>query len=85
MYCAVEHQLKNEEGLGAPNVNELRQMTSKFLKENFVDFLPYLSHPDTGEMLTEAQFEDYCDQVAHTPAWGGEVEVNVNVFTNLFS
>ncbi|XP_075212409.1 deubiquitinase OTUD6B isoform X2 [Lycorma delicatula] len=75
LYCAVQHQLKNEEGLGAPSVNELRQMTSKFLKENSVDFLPYLSHPDTGEMLTEAQFQDYCDQVADTPAWGGEVEL----------
>ncbi|RZF33920.1 hypothetical protein LSTR_LSTR012262 [Laodelphax striatellus] len=75
LYCAIEHQLKTEEGLGAPGVNELRLMTSKFLRENSVDFLPYLSHPDTGEMLTEVQFEDYCDQVANTPAWGGEVEL----------
>lgn len=75
LYCAVEHQLKNLDGSSAPTLNELRVMTSEFLREHSVDFLPYLSHPDTGEMLTEQQFQEYCDQVANTPAWGGQVEV----------
>uniref|UniRef100_A0A1B6CUT1 ubiquitinyl hydrolase 1 n=1 Tax=Clastoptera arizonana TaxID=38151 RepID=A0A1B6CUT1_9HEMI len=75
LYCAIEHQLKILDGPTAPNLNELRTMTSDFLREHSVDFLPYLSHPDTGEMLTEQQFQEYCDQVANTPAWGGQVEL----------
>lgn len=59
-------------------------MTSDFLRENSVDFLPYLSHPDTGEMLTEQQFQEYCDQVANTPAWGGQIEVILQVESLFF-
>jgi len=75
LYCAVEHQFRTVKGPTAPNVTELRHMTSEFLRENMDDFLPFLSHPDTGEILTESQFQEYCDQVAHTPAWGGQVEL----------
>lgn len=56
-------------------------MTSEFLRENMDDFLPFVSHPDTGEILTENQFHDYCDQVANTPAWGGQVEVSKTKLT----
>lgn len=74
LYCAVDHQLKMCHGNGL-GVTELRLKTSTVLRENSNEYLPFLSHPDTGEMLTESQFYDYCDQVAHTTAWGGQVEV----------
>ena len=54
---------------------ELREKTGVVLRENKNEFLPFLSHPDTGEMLTESQYLEYCDQVAQTNAWGGQVEV----------
>lgn len=75
LYNAIEHQLREKLGENTPGLYDLRQMTSEFLRENSVDFLPYLSHPDTGEMLTEQQFQEYCDQVANTPAWGGQIEL----------
>lgn len=75
LYNAIEHQLRETRGENAPGLNDLRRMTSDFLRENSVDFLPYLSHPDTGEMFTEQQFQAYCDQVANTPAWGGQIEL----------
>jgi len=75
LYCAVEHQLRSVRGASAPKVNELRRLTSEYLRENMDYFLPFLSHPDTGEILTETQFQEYCDQVANTPVWGGQVEL----------
>ncbi|XP_014283623.1 deubiquitinase OTUD6B isoform X1 [Halyomorpha halys] len=74
LYCAIDHQLKMCHGSGL-GVTELRLKTSTVLRENSNEYLPFLSHPDTGEMLTQSQFYDYCDQVAHTTAWGGQVEL----------
>lgn len=75
LYCAVDDQLKlhGDAGLG---IDELRKMTSQYLKEHRSDFLPFLSNADTGDLLTDEQYEDYCNEVANTSAWGGEVEVS---------
>lgn len=59
----------------APTLSELRSKTADFLRANRQEFLPYLTHPDTGGMLSESQYDEYCDQVANTIAWGGEIEV----------
>lgn len=66
----------NELDKNAPTLPELRSKTADFLRENRQEFLPYLTHPDTGGMLSESQYDEYCDQVANTIAWGGEIEVS---------
>lgn len=74
LYSAIVHQLKEVCGKTF-TVPEIRLKTSDFLKSNKDDFIPYLSHPDTGEMLTDEQFNDYCYQVANSVQWGGEIEL----------
>nr|CAD7405264.1 unnamed protein product [Timema cristinae] len=76
LYSAVDHQRKmvGEVELG---LSRLRLLTADYLRQNRDEFLPFISHPETGNMLTEEQYYEYCDQVAGTPAWGGEVEVSV--------
>lgn len=74
LYCAVDHQLREVRGF-APGVVELRFKTGTILKNNPNEYLPFLSHPDTGEMFTEPQYFDYCSQVIATTAWGGQVEL----------
>jgi OTU domain-containing protein 6 len=71
----VDDQLKfhGDDGLGT---EMLRKMTSQYLKEHRADFLPFLSSADTGDLFTDEQYEDYCNEVANTSAWGGEVEVS---------
>ncbi|CAL1532307.1 unnamed protein product [Lymnaea stagnalis] len=39
------------------------------------DFLPFLTNPDTGDMLTPEEFEKYCDKTANSPTWGGQIEL----------
>lgn len=74
LYSAIVHQLKEVCGK-IFTVAETRLVTSEFLKNNKDDFIPYLSHPDTGDMLTDQQFDEYCYQVANSVQWGGEIEL----------
>ncbi|XP_014247943.1 OTU domain-containing protein 6B [Cimex lectularius] len=74
LYCAVDHQLKTHRGANL-GVEHLRKKTSTILRQNYKEYLPFLSHPDTGEMFTESQFYDYCDQVMETEVWGGHIEL----------
>jgi len=57
------------------SVKSLRKAATDELRGNSSDYLPFLSHPVTGEMLNEAQFEKYCNDMQQTPAWGGQVEL----------
>lgn len=74
LYSAIVHQLKETCGKTL-TVPEIRLKTSDFIKSNKDDFIPYLSHTDTGEMLTDEQFDEYCHQVANSVQWGGEIEL----------
>ncbi|KAK0088931.1 hypothetical protein PV325_013389 [Microctonus aethiopoides] len=76
LYNAVAHQLKTigEIPLG---LHDLRQKTAGYLRENIDDFLPFLSNNDSNELFSFEQYEKYCDNVASTSAWGGDVELQV--------
>nr|CAD7597991.1 unnamed protein product [Timema genevievae] len=74
LYSAVDHQRKMV-GKVELGLSRLRLLTADYLRQNRDEFLPFISHPETGNMLTEEQYYEYCDQVAGTPAWGGEVEL----------
>ena len=37
--------------------------------------MPFLSDPGTGEPLSEDGFEDYCEKVAKSTTWGGQLEI----------
>lgn len=77
MYNAVTHQLKVI-GKAPLNFQELRAKTASYLRENMNEFLPFISNPDSDELLSPEQYKKYCDDVADTSAWGGAIEVNIN-------
>jgi len=74
MYAAVAHQMKIIQGKQS-SVSELRSSTAAELQSNCDEYLPFLSHPDTGDMLSPEQFAAYCSDVGKTSAWGGQVEL----------
>lgn len=71
----MAHQLKIN-GETPLSLHDLRIKTADCLRENMNDFLPFLSNPDSDELLTPEEYEKYCNDVAETSAWGGAVEVN---------
>nr|XP_055076133.1 deubiquitinase OTUD6B [Misgurnus anguillicaudatus] len=73
MYRAVEDQLLVR-GC-ALGLKELRARTAQYMRSHTDDFLPFLSDPNTGDMYTADEFEKYCNDVADTAAWGGQLEL----------
>ena len=63
LFAGIAHQLKN--GL---KVSDLRKMVAETLLSNKDDYQPFLSLDDEG-------FKDYCEKMASTPKWGGQVEI----------
>lgn len=74
LYKAVSHQimLKQEQQL---SVDDLRSKVSSYIRDNKDDFMPFMSNPKTCDMLTDAEFEDYCDTIRDTKVWGGQLEI----------
>uniref|UniRef100_A0A4W4F0V3 ubiquitinyl hydrolase 1 n=2 Tax=Electrophorus electricus TaxID=8005 RepID=A0A4W4F0V3_ELEEL len=73
MYRAVEHQLMDRSG--SLGIRELRAQTAQYMRNHSDDFLPFLTNPNTGNMCTADEFEKYCNDVAETAAWGGQLEL----------
>jgi len=66
LFAGVIHQLQNN-----MKVSELRRLTSDLLLSQPDDFKPFLSL----EYMEDSEFEDYCEKMATTPKWGGQVEI----------
>ncbi|KZC11963.1 PREDICTED: OTU domain-containing protein 6B [Dufourea novaeangliae] len=76
LYNAITHQLKVVEK--APlSFNELRSKTATYLREHMNEFLPFISNPDSDDLLSPEQYEKYCNDVADTSVWGGAIELQV--------
>ncbi|XP_035445912.1 deubiquitinase OTUD6B [Spodoptera frugiperda] len=74
LYKAVSHQLAIIKQKDV-SVDELRESAAKYIRQHKGDFLPFMTHPDTFEMLTDEDFEEYCDKLENTKVWGGQLEV----------
>ncbi|XP_064082315.1 deubiquitinase OTUD6B-like [Macrobrachium nipponense] len=69
MYAAMAHQMTDV------TVSWLRSKASQYIRLHSDDFGPFITNPDTGEQLTPEEFEEYCDQIENTNAWGGQPEL----------
>ncbi|KAG6386719.1 hypothetical protein SASPL_151892 [Salvia splendens] len=80
LYRAVENQLALQSGGSSPyNYQELRKMVAAYMREHATDFLPFflsenMADGESEESLTE-RFEDYCNEIESTAAWGGQLEL----------
>lgn len=55
-------------------VGELRQHAASVMKSNQDDYLPFLTNNE-GDMLSQAEFEEYCAKLLKPGVWGGHPEV----------
>ncbi|KAL7303718.1 hypothetical protein TKK_0003851 [Trichogramma kaykai] len=77
LYNAVAHQLKAIDHSSLLGHVDLRQKTAVHLRENSDSFLPFIANPDSDDLLSDEQYEKYCDDVAKTSTWGGDIELQV--------
>ncbi|KAK3909052.1 Deubiquitinase OTUD6B [Frankliniella fusca] len=76
LYSAVEHQLKETDSEhSALDYKMIRKLTANYLRKNQDEFLPFMSNPDSGNPMSETEFEAYCQKVEKTTAWGGQIEL----------
>ncbi|KAJ3389719.1 OTU domain-containing protein 6B [Lobulomyces angularis] len=76
LYNAIIHQLSISKNNSVEfDYKQLRSITSKFIYENKLDFLPFLLN-NNGEILNDDEFEKYCNDLKDTAVWGGQPEIN---------
>jgi OTU domain-containing protein 6 len=77
MYHAVADQMQLKKLPIAQDVagfQYLRRLTSEYMLTHTDDFLPFMAL-DEGAASPEEAFEIYCDRVANTADWGGQLEL----------
>lgn len=74
LYNAIRHQLTVT---GRPTIDTptLRQLTATYISDNKDSLIFYMTNPATGDCLTGAEFDRYCEAIRSTPAWGGQIEI----------
>lgn len=74
LYNAVSHQMALNKNLNL-NVSYLREITANYIECDKDNLLPYMTNPETGDLLTDVEYQKYCDDIRNTSAWGGEIEL----------
>ncbi|KAG1699320.1 Deubiquitinase OTUD6B [Nymphon striatum] len=75
LFAAVVHQCSLQDI--QMSVEDLRNKVAEHMKNNIDDFIPFLSNKDTGDPFSEEEFQSYCNEIATTNAWGGQLESNI--------
>ena len=74
MYYAICDQLCRIVNL-KKNCEDLRVLTSDYMRQNQVDFQPYLCSEEDGEPYNDEKYEVYCENIKSTLVWGGQLEL----------
>lgn len=74
LYKAISHQMELTRQTSM-DINKLRENVSDYIKEHKEDFIPFMSNPNTSDMLTDIEFDDYCNKIRDTKVWGGQLEI----------
>jgi len=74
LYNAIADQLsrKNQQ----TEMETLRRLAADYMLSHRDDFMPFLTDTKTGEAYTSDQFVHYCEELAGTAAWGGQLEIH---------
>lgn len=75
LYNAIRNQLKITERF-VDDVQTLRNKTADYILQNKDSLIFYMTNPDSGDCLNDAEFEKYCSDLRNTAAWGGQIEIS---------
>ncbi|KAI9325966.1 hypothetical protein DFJ73DRAFT_632934, partial [Zopfochytrium polystomum] len=74
LYNALRHQLSSLDGQDQLTYSDIRKLAADHMRAHSDDFLPFLVD-DNGDVMSEAKFEKYCDDVERSATWGGQLEI----------
>lgn len=75
LYNAIRQQLQVM-GRLADDIQTMRNKTADYIMQNKDSLIFYMTNPDTGDCLNDAEFKKYCDDLRNTSAWGGQIEIS---------
>ncbi|TPX33178.1 hypothetical protein SmJEL517_g03816 [Synchytrium microbalum] len=74
LYNAISDQMAWRREDSAVPAADMRRTAASYLRTHQDAFAPFLLS-DEGEMMTEGEFQQYCDDIEQKPVWGGQLEI----------
>lgn len=73
LYNSIRHQLE----LYKINysIEELRKIAAEYIRANKDELICYMPSSKGDDIMSQAEFDDYCHQVESTKAWGSQIEI----------
>ncbi|EGD75172.1 hypothetical protein PTSG_06825 [Salpingoeca rosetta] len=71
LFKSIEVQLPEAK---AKDARALREIAADHMRTHRDDYLPFMTN-DKGDMMSPEEFEAYCEKMATTSEWGGQIEI----------
>lgn len=73
LYNAIKHQLELA-GI-AQSVESLRKTAANHIRANKDELICYMTSAKSDDIMSQEEFDEYCNQVEATKAWGSQIEI----------
>jgi OTU domain-containing protein 6 len=73
LYNAIKHQLELS-GINQ-SVESLRKTSADYIRRNRDEMICYMTSAKGDDIMSLDEFEEYCNQVEKTKAWGSQIEI----------
>lgn len=73
LYNALRHQLELA-GIHE-SVESLRKISAEYIRANKDELICYMTSAKGDDIMSQAEFDEYCNQVENTKAWGSQIEI----------
>ncbi|TPX49452.1 hypothetical protein SeLEV6574_g01447 [Synchytrium endobioticum] len=74
LYNAISDQMSWRSDEPPIPSSEMRRLAASYMRKNGDQFMPFLVNDD-GDIMTQDQFQKYCNDIEQTPMWGGQLEI----------
>lgn len=73
LYNAINHQLELA-GI-SQSVDSLRKTAADHIRANKDELICYMTSAKSDDIMSQEEFDEYCNQVEKTTAWGSQIEI----------
>jgi OTU domain-containing protein 6 len=73
LYNAIRHQLELA-GVSI-TVESLRKTAADYIRANRDELICYMTSSKSDDIMSQQEFDEYCNQVENTKAWGSQIEI----------